>query len=129
MGNDYSEEKQKILDRIPLEWGKYISCGNGLLPLIVDLDGKLSKIDPEYSIEQVKEKFGGLRFYASLSFKEWSEEEISNFDELIREAEEKSYKICHFCGKTDETVALKSIKGWYMTLCQDCEKKKKYKNS
>lgn len=32
---------------------------------IIELDEKLSKLHPDYAIRQIKQKFGGLRFYAS----------------------------------------------------------------
>ena len=31
--------------------------------MIVGLDAQLAALDPEYTVHQVKEKFGGLRFY------------------------------------------------------------------
>ena len=37
--------------------------GLGWLPLIEVLDRQLRRLDPDYRIEQVKEKFGGLRYY------------------------------------------------------------------
>jgi hypothetical protein len=35
----------------------------GWYQLILDLDGKIGSIEPGYKVDQVKEKFGGLRFY------------------------------------------------------------------
>lgn len=32
-------------------------------PNIIELDMKLSRLHPDYTILQIKEKFGGLRFY------------------------------------------------------------------
>lgn len=54
---------QDVLERIPDEWGKYVSCGPGWWQLISLCDKELARIDPDYEIHQVKEKFGGLRFY------------------------------------------------------------------
>lgn len=59
---------------------------------------------------QVKEKFGGLRFYL-----------FSGNDEtydFIDEVEKESLTICELCG---ESGSLVSIKGWYKTLCKKCK--------
>lgn len=58
---------ERILRRIPDGWGRWISCGPGWYPLLVDLEAELAAIDPDHVIHQVKEKFGSLRVYASLS--------------------------------------------------------------
>jgi hypothetical protein len=89
----------------------------GWYPLIDELCSKLEKlIDEKYpdlkegeypfQVEQVKEKYGGLRFYVSGAY-----EEI--FD-LIDEYEKKSYEICETCGEAGE---LKEVHGWYKTVC------------
>jgi len=61
---------------------------------------------------QVKEKYGGLRFYMTLS-----NNEIRN---LVTEAEVLSKKTCEFCG------AEGSLRrdGWWHTLCDSCNKDK-----
>lgn len=59
---------------------------------------------------QVKEKFGGLRFYM-----EGSTDEI---DKIIRKAESKCWETCEICG-TEEDVALRTG-GWMRTLCLEC---------
>lgn len=61
---------------------------------------------------QVKEKFGGLRFYMTST-----NDEISS---LVAEAEALSQKTCEFCG--EEGSLRKS--GWWHTLCDACNSKK-----
>ena len=56
-------------------------------------------------IDQVKEKYGGLRIYSSPMHEE--------FDKFILGLETESYKICETCG---EIGALRGG-GWYKTLC------------
>ena len=58
---------------------------------------------------QIKEKFGGLRFYVDSAT-----DKIYN---MIDEAEKKSYTICEVCGKSGKEY---HIKGWTMTLCKKC---------
>jgi hypothetical protein len=89
--------------------------GGGWFPLIAKLSEDIQKIldsDPELNIQvvQVKEKYGGLRFYAHGS----TGREI---DALIDNAEEESENICENCGKP--AVPQKS-KGWIKTRCEDC---------
>ena len=59
-----------------------------------------------FFVDQVKEKFGGLRFSVSTANKEI-------FD-LINAAERLSYATCEFCGK----VGVLTVRhGFYQTLC------------
>jgi hypothetical protein len=39
--------------------------GPGWIPLVEELHAKLIELDPGYALEQVKEKFGTLRVYAT----------------------------------------------------------------
>ena len=57
---------------------------------------------------QVKEKFGGLRFYVGAA-----DEEVNG---MIRMAESMSYKICEECGCPGRP----SKEGWIRTLCPPC---------
>jgi hypothetical protein len=61
--DEYAEDLRKILERIPLRWGRWIRCDIGWYPLVIELDQKLAKIFPGYELHQVKEKFGTLRYY------------------------------------------------------------------
>jgi hypothetical protein len=58
-------------------------------------------------ITQIKEKFGGLRFYVGPATQE--------FYDAITEAEKKSYEICEACGQPGEPVQPNG--GWIRTLC------------
>jgi len=60
---DYAEALKKIMLKIPAGWGRWISCGKGWYPLIIQLDQKLEDLVPGYEVNQVKEKFGTLRYY------------------------------------------------------------------
>jgi len=61
---------------------------------------------------QIKEKFGGLRFYIT-----GGDDAIDMF---IQMAEEESYHTCEYCG-TKENVGM--TRGWNVTCCADCHKK------
>jgi hypothetical protein len=62
---------------------------------------------------QVKEKFGGLRFY------------IDNADDyvygIVSMAESMSYRTCESCG----SPGTKRGKSWIKTLCDSCDKSEK----
>jgi hypothetical protein len=61
--------------------------------------------------EQIKEKFGTLRFYMT--------EETPYIKGVIALAEEMSYGICEVCGNKGEQTK----GGWVKTLCKDHIKK------
>ena len=59
-------------------------------------------------VTQIKEKFGGLRFYVTgTSDKNWA---------LIRNAEQKSYGVCEETGSEVEVGTWND--GWIRTLCR-----------
>lgn len=60
---EHTEALRGILLRIPDGWGRWISCDSGWYSLIVELDEQLRALLPNYVIHQIKEKFGGLRYY------------------------------------------------------------------
>lgn len=113
-----SEEFEKYLESIgglenghfpdrPAIVGRYYcNCGDGWLQLIHDLIEELIAAGWDKQTTQVKEKFGGLRFYINSG-----SEEIWN---IISKYETLSYKTCETCGETGE---LRNDLGWWRTLC------------
>jgi hypothetical protein len=117
-----------------------IMCDNGWFNLLDDLFSKMEKhlnVHPElkknFKIEEVKEKYGGLKVYCA-----GGDDFIYN---LIGKAESESYNICEVCGNKGKLcttaydieysdgkfykVPAKSG-GWYKTLCETDAKKLKY---
>ena len=91
-------------------------CGEGWKTIINDTHRKLKYIDPNYKIAQIKEKFGGLRFYID-----------AGSDEIyarISEAERLSYETCEVTG---EPGKLRTDLGWHATLCDAEYTKRKQK--
>lgn len=91
----------------------YCDMGEGWRPIVSKLLIALDQPDIKWDhhITQVKEKFGGLRFYVgSASDKAYK---------LIHDAEAESYKICMKCGQPGEP----RNNGWITTLCQACQDK------
>lgn len=88
-----------------------LECGSGWYGLIDRLCKRITELDPEgncYAV-QVKEKFGGLRFYISGG--------TDDIYDVLEAAEEESYKICEDCG---EPGTAKSLNNWISTLCDTC---------
>ena len=95
-----TEEQQEIEQRIKSKITttlKGIDVDLGWFPLIDQLDKDLTAIDPNYEIHQVKEKFGGLRYYAQAS-SGLTDKLYQKFRATITEAENRSFKTCEVSG-------------------------------
>ena len=68
---------------------------------------KRHKIPEEFYVTQIKEKFGGLRFYITYAPKE--------VHDMIHKAEDDSLTICEKCGKSG---ILRNDFHWWLTLCE-----------
>ena len=93
-------------DRDPIKNAGFFCVGNGWLGLIKTLIEDLIQLGWNKQICQVKEKFGGLRFYINEGSKE-----IFN---KISEAETKSHETCEKCGEPGKSIS----GGWIVTLCE-----------
>ena len=100
-----------------------LECGDGWYWLLdnlcskiqhyVDQEGYYPKVEISQVIaEQVKEKFGGLRFYVHGG--------DSKTDNYISFAEYLSDTICEECGSTKD---IGHTEGWITTLCKECGEK------
>ena len=103
----------------------FFECGDGWFTIIDELcaiienymenERDRAKYDKNYKpceqIEaiQVKEKFGGLRFYTN--------HEPNHITGAIRMAEHMSYCICEVCGSTDKVT---QTNDWVSRLCIKC---------
>ena len=113
---------------------KYIELhhtGAGWKPLIKELNEKIEALFPNYDIEQIKEKFGALRYYISIPWNEdETEEEARNRDvayELTEEYEDKSMKVCESCGAISNVTHGRHDDFWIKTLCDLCVMRNKKK--
>jgi hypothetical protein len=152
------ELEQKLVDAYPhlyreyggdvretcMGWG--FSCNDGWYNILEELSFKIKQLDKKERVvaDQVKEKFGGLRFYYHIeNYKEprlipWSlwikipykvrttltefrklffKTFLEKVNDLIEDAERQSYKTCERCGEPGRRIA----GGWVRTLCDDCE--------
>jgi hypothetical protein len=88
----------------------YIDVDEGWYQLVLDCDKELSEIDPKYDLQQIKEKFGGLRFYFQPSDPSLRNE----MDAVVAKYEEIAGRTCEATGGSG--VLMKSIGNWYKTL-------------
>lgn len=74
----------------------------------------------EMKIRQIKEKFGGLRFYPNIPDERIRRQVIP----IVLLAEEKSFKICESCS-SENGVAVRKNKDKFniQTLCAECREK------
>lgn len=115
------ENVNRLLKNFPEVYGRnfYFGVGDGWFNLIYKLSQDITDLCRERGMEvpkalQVKEKFGGLRFYPSGV----SSDEVH---EMIYRAESESRKICEQCGSTENVTAQpKAGFGWIKTLCAKC---------
>ena len=87
-------------------------CGDGWFKIIDQLSADITALDKRDGTTtiatQVKEKFGGLRFYIQSG----SDAVFA----LIDEAEALSERTCEMCGEPGKLRG----KGWVSTLCDSC---------
>ena len=93
-------------------WG--FEHGDGWYSIIYNLSEKITKLDPTVEAVQVKEKFGGLRFYIGPVKIEHSKEVYDAIDQ----AEDESFKTCEVCGSKENVTTEGS--NWIKTLCEKC---------
>jgi len=108
-------------------WG--FECGDGWFNILnqlmsniqhhLDWKNRESEVVPQVTLDQVKEKFGTLRFYYT-----GGDEYVSG---LVRMAESMSGVTCEGCGNPATTSNVDpetGITGWIRTQCKPCEVKR-----
>lgn len=102
-----SETKMPSANDVGPGWKPYVE------PLIAEVERFGGKV------HQIKEKFGGLRFYYELP-KETPEEDKTAFDDLVQVAEALCNCACEECGRPGS----KTNSNWIKTLCEDHDKER-----
>lgn len=89
---------------------------DGWKDIVLQADKMLAHMDPNYEIQQIKEKYGTLRYYYATYHKSGSvESEIMRAIETW--AEHRSQYTCESCGKFGE---LRDDRYYIVTLCDKC---------
>jgi hypothetical protein len=115
MVNRYKDMKETCMC-----WG--FECGDGWFPILdqlmgniqhhIDWKNRTEEVVAQVTLDQVKEKFGTLRFYYT-----GGDDTISG---MVRMAESMSSVICEGCSSPATTHG----PGWIRTICQSCETKR-----
>lgn len=143
MGVEYMYQGKRLPGSVVYEDGGYDlslakqSVGQGWHGILE----RLFMAKPEWmKVVQVKEKFGGLRFYlqdgrvrvdfigvGSLTMQaerayasEEQEIEAEKYEQMVQAAEAESFKICEDCGAPGSPIP----GGWIRTLCKECNSKR-----
>lgn len=85
------------------------SVGAGWVPILERLATRLIQLGWDRRVQQIKEKFGGLRFYSDSLNGEMSE--------AVRAAAAEAERTCEECGAPGEM----RHKGWLKVRCDACE--------
>jgi hypothetical protein len=105
-------------DRPQIKERGAFGVSNGWLGLIKEMMEDIIQMGWDKQVCQVKEKFGGLRFYINSASNE--------VHDRITQAEKLSYDVCETCG---EPGKLRNDIGWYTTLCDTHYTKEKEKRT
>lgn len=113
ISEDYGYERTWA-DSIPRGWR--LAFGDQMIEELSQLLRKYSVED--YQILQIKEKYGGLRWYDN----GFPKVGFGEYNSWLYKYEELSFKTCINCGKP----AIGYTKGWITPLCEECMKDMEY---
>lgn len=115
---DVAEDYPRVFKHGRPRYG--MGVGKGWEELVRELLQGIEDVLPEehlFKVNQIKEKFGGLRFYSF--YPDLSAETQREVNRLIDLAESRSFGICEICGKPGESEPGGSRYGWIKTLCPE----------
>lgn len=105
-----------------------VTVGPGWYRIVAETHLALDRVIPGYYPAQVKEKFGGLRYYVDMPANASDVEKMIVFA-ITTSKEEESFRYCEECGRgswdfsegTEGHIATNSGNtGWVRTLCDRC---------
>lgn len=117
--------KNELINKLKSDFSfiavSYIECDDGWFDLIYELSNKIKEQNPEsdFKVIQIKEKFGGLRYYYEVG-DSYGNPTMEKILELIVQYECTSYRICEICGKQAQT---EMVNRWIKTVCQEHKQK------
>lgn len=101
-------------------------CADGWRDIVMATLNMIAKKDPnkDCTINQIKEKFGGLRIYMEMP------DDLATIDEIwkiIGQSEKRSFHICEECSSTFEVTTdyISEDIPYIRTLCINCRTKDK----
>ena len=126
------KEKYPHLDTTKNPWKEleqsYTECGYGWHDLIIELMHKIEELYKvndvsmdDFKINQIKEKYGGLRVYLSITYINSLQTLVND---LIEEYEKRAEMICEECSAPGVLYMNKGK--WLQTLCHSCAEESEY---
>ena len=97
---------------------KHIQCDHGWEKLIFSCHAELLVLDPYYQVLQIKEKFGGLRYY--FQPQTLVQTTIDKMHDVVRKYESLSLLTCEKCGEPGSAHLLNDR--WMKTYCDKHKK-------
>jgi hypothetical protein len=105
----------------------------GWQKIVDDLEAQLRYLDPNYTVAQVKEKFGTLRYYYD-STHPYGSVPQKIMDNCVSQAEWLSGVTCESCGVSGHSkkvgdkyiplnIETKATHYWVQTLCAECRER------
>lgn len=103
----------------------WVECNEGWYSTIDQLSKEISSVALKYPskdgerrvhVVQIKEKFGGLRYY--INYHDMNDDDIQHIEFIVRNSEMKTFTICEDCGGDGSVVSPKRY--WMRTLCKKC---------
>lgn len=107
-----------LKDKIAEGWIRLVDCDDGWRDLIQKLVSDLDALGIRWEAHQIKQKVGGLRFYAKPL--DGEPDKRVRFNELIRAAEDRSWRICERCGAEGTTGGVGPGGMQIRTFCERC---------
>ena len=111
--NELQLQVAKLVDKFLPNYYKSVDVDEGWYQIVVDCDNLLTEIDPDYQIAQIKQKFGGLRYYFQPSDVNNSELYVK-MNAVVLAYEKIASITCEATGNPG--VLMKSTGGWFKTL-------------
>ena len=112
--NELQLQVAKLIDKFLPNYYKSVDVDEGWYQIVVDCDNLLTEIDPDYKIAQIKQKFGGLRYYFQPSSTEYNDELWEKMNAVVHTYEDIAWVTCEATGNPG--VLMKSSGGWLKTL-------------
>ena len=104
-----------LAPKLQHSWSWCLPPGHGWTDLVVRTLETLDRRGTQYSIAQVKQKFGGLRLY--LDFGDGASWRDRAFVEAV---EHLCWGVCEECGTTKNVDQRTMRNSWITTLCEGC---------
>lgn len=108
--NELQLKIEELKKKIVPEYWKSIDVDEGWYQVVLDCDKELTEIDHNYQIFQIKEKFGGLRYY----FQPSQSDTLAEMNKVVSKYEEIAARTCEATGNPG--ILMKSNYGWLKTL-------------